>query len=138
MNAIHRRVLAFCLAVFTVVLASVALQAEDKVQKTMTVQRCQATLKDGKQCSNQASDGAVYCWKHKGEKSVQSAADDVSTGANKAWTSTKTWSTNAWENTKSGANKAWTSTCDAFEEAGQEMGKGLRKVFDKDSNKAKK
>jgi len=118
-----------------VMLASVTLLAADKVQKTMTVRRCQAILKDGKQCPNQASDGADHCWKHRGEKSVRSAADDVSTGAIKAWSSTKTWTTNAWQSTKSGANEAWTSTGEAFSEAGREFKKLFSDKKDADPKK---
>ena len=108
-------------------LTSVATDAV-KVEKTMSVSRCQAVLKDGSQCKYQAENGKDFCWRHRGAaKALRDTWDDAGEGANKAWKSTKTWSTNAWENTKSGANKAWQSTKEAFEEAGEELAKALKK-----------
>jgi len=105
------------------------------VEKTMSVPRCQAMLKDGTQCSAQVDPGATYCWRHRGAaKAVKETMDDAGKGASKAWTSTKNWTTNAWENTKSGTSKAWTATREAFEEAGEEFTKMMRKNFQKDKD----
>lgn len=95
-----------------------ATTAETKVETTMSVARCQAVLKNGSQCGNQASKGEKFCWRHRGAaKAVQDTLDDASAGAGKAWGSTKQWSTNAWNSTKSGAKEAWQATKDAFEDA---------------------
>ena len=103
--------------------------AETKVEATMAVARCQAILKDGMQCPYEAPKGGKFCWRHRGAvKAMNETMDDAGEGAGKAWQSTKTWSTNAWESTKRGTNKAWTSTKEAFEEAGEELGK----IFTKD------
>ena len=80
----------------------------DKVEKTMTVNRCQAVLKDGTQCKGQAE------------------------GGKKAWESTKTWSTNAWESTKSGAKEAWQNTKDRA----KEVQEGWNEIFGKESKKS--
>lgn len=107
-------------------LLSVAEEAV-KVEKTMTVSRCQAVLKDGSQCRHQAENGKDFCWRHRGAaKAIRETWTEAGEGANGAWKSTKTWSSNAWESTKSGANKAWKSTQEAFEEAGDEFTKALK------------
>ena len=105
----------------------------DKVEKTMTVNRCQAVLKDGTQCKNQAEDGKEFCWKHRTAKAVNETLTDTKEGGKKAWESTKTWSTNAWESTKSGAKEAWQNTKDRAKEA-QEGWNGL---FDKKAARKK-
>ena len=101
-------------------IATSALFTKDpdkKVEKTMTVNRCQAVLKDGSQCDRQAAAGKKFCWRHDAAKSADEAAKDVSEGSKKAWQSTKTWSTNAWESTKSGWNKAVDATKESFDGA---------------------
>lgn len=109
-----------------VALLSVADEAV-KVEKTMSVSRCQAVLKDGSQCRHQAESGRDFCWRHRGAaKAIREKWAEASEGANRAWKSTKTWSTNAWESTKTGANRAWKSTQEAFEEAGEEISKALK------------
>ena len=82
----------------------------DRVERTMTVNRCQAVLKDGTQCKSRAEDGKDFCWKHQTAKAVNETLTDTKEGGKKAWMSTKTWSTNAWESTKSGWNKAVDAT----------------------------
>ena len=84
----------------------------NKVEKTMTVSRCQAVLKDGTQCKSRAEDGKDFCWKHRTAKAFNETLTDTKEGSKKAWESTKTWSTNAWESTKSGWNKAVDATKD--------------------------
>ena len=42
----------------------------DKVEKTMTVNRCRAVLKDGMQCKSRAEEGKDFCWKHQTAKAV--------------------------------------------------------------------
>ena len=88
-----------------------------KVEKTMTVNRCQAVLKDGSQCKGKAEDGQDFCWKHRATKAVSETLMDTKEGGKKAWQSTKTWSTNAWETTKSGWNKAVDATKDSIDGA---------------------
>ena len=109
------------------------------VETTMSVARCQAVQKDGKQCPRQAPKGEKFCWRHRGAvKAVNETLDDAGEGAGKTWQSTKTWSTNAWETTKRGTNRAWTSTKEAFEEAGEELGKIFKKDKKTDNGKPAK
>lgn len=97
------------------------------VEKTMTVPRCQAMLKDGTQCMSQVDPGKTYCWRHRGAaKAVKESMDDAGKGASKAWNSTKEWSTNAWHSTR-----------EAFEEFGDEFTKMMRKNFKKDPKATK-
>ena len=105
----------------------------DKVEKTMTVNRCQAVLKDGTQCKSQAEDGKDFCWKHRTAKAVNEALTETKEGSKKVWESTKTWSTNAWESTKSGARDAWQNTKDRAMEAQE----GWNEIFGKRSEKEK-
>ena len=118
-----------CAAVLGVIATSALFEKKDsdKVEKTMTVNRCQAVLKDGTQCKSQVEDGKDFCWKHQTAKAVNETLTDTKEGSKKAWESTKTWSTNAWESTKSGAKEAWQNTKDRAKEA-QEGWNGL---FDK-------
>lgn len=37
----------------------------DKANSTVSVKRCAATTKKGKQCSRNAAPGSNYCWQHK-------------------------------------------------------------------------
>ena len=108
------------LAVVLGVIATGALFVKkdaDKVEKTMTVNRCQAVLKDGTQCKSQAEDGKDFCWKHRTAKAFDETLTDTKEGSKKAWESTKTWSTNAWESTKSGWNKAVDATKESVDGA---------------------
>ena len=97
--------------------ASIAKPGPGKVEKTMTVNRCQAVLKDGSQCGRQADEGRNYCWQHRTVKAVNMTVKGAGDGGRKAWESTKSWSTNAWEATKSGWNKAVDATKDSFDGA---------------------
>ena len=97
----------------------------DKVEKTMTVNRCQAVLKDGAQCKGQAEDGKDFCWKHRTAKVFNETLTDTKEGSKKAWESTKNWSTNAWESTKSGAKDAWQNTKDRA----KEVQEGWNEIF---------
>ena len=101
------------------VIATGALFTKDpaKVEKTMTVNRCQAVLKDGSQCKSPAEKGKDFCWRHRTANAIHDTFNDTKTGGKKAWESTKTWSSNAWESTKSGAQEAWQATKDRAEEA---------------------
>lgn len=56
----------------------------DKVEKTMTVNRCQAVLKDGTQCKGQAEDGKDLCWKHQTAKAVNETLTDTKEGGKKS------------------------------------------------------
>lgn len=108
-----------CLALLGVV-ASGAFFAKDpaKVKKTMTVSRCQAVLSDGSQCRRQAESGKDFCWRHTGAvKAVNDTLDEAGKGSQRAWQSTKTWSTNAWESTKTGWNKAVDATKESLDDA---------------------
>ena len=118
-----------CVVVLGVVSASALFVKKDpdKVEKTMTVNRCQAVLKDGTQCKSQAEDGKDFCWKHQTAKAVNETLTDTKEGSKKAWESTKTWSTNAWESTKSGAKEAWQNT----KERAKEAQEGWNGLFDK-------
>ena len=101
-------------------MCGVAVAATNAVQVvgTMTVRRCQAVLKDGRQCPYQAEGGQDFCWRHRGAaKAVKDAVDDAGKGANQAWQATKTWSTNAWQTTRDGVDKAMDATRDAVEDA---------------------
>ena len=102
-----------------VVAASVLFEKKDpdKVEKTMTVNRCQAVLKDGTQCKSRAEDDKDFCWRHQTAKAVNETLTDAKEGGKKAWESTKTWSTNAWESTKSGWNKAVDATKESVDGA---------------------
>jgi len=103
------------------------------VEKTMTVSRCQAILKDGKQCTNQVGKDEKFCWHHRGAvKAVNETLDDAGAGMKKGWKCTKTWSTNAWEKTKGGVREALDATEDALKDAR----KGWRE-FVGDKEKAK-
>jgi len=95
--------------------------AAAQVEKTMTVARCQAVGKDGRQCTQRVEDGKTYCWRHQSQKNLNEMADDTARGASETWQATKTWSTNAWEKTCSGAMSAVQATEDAA--------KSLRKDF---------
>ena len=101
------------------VVAAGALFTKDpsKVEKTMTVNRCQAVLKDGSQCKSPAEEGKDFCWRHRTASAIHDTLKDTKEGGKKAWESTKTWSTNAWESTKSGAHEVWQATKDRAEEA---------------------
>lgn len=135
--------------------ASTTNAAQPKVDKTMTVARCQAIMKDGSQCPHPASEGKDRCWRHRGAvNAVGNAFDDAGkeageawlstkdwstnawrttkSRAGKAWRSTKDWSTNAWQKTKTGADEAWQATKDAFDEAGEEISEEMSKVFKKE------
>ena len=103
----------------------------DKVEKTMTVNRCQAVLKDGTQCKGQAEAGKDFCWRHKTAKAVNESLTDTREGGKKAWESTKTWSSNAWESTKSGTREAWQNTKDRA----KEVQEGWNEIFGKKSKK---
>ena len=95
-----------------------ATETKVKVEKTMSVNRCQAILESGRQCPNEAPRGEACCWKHRGVvKVLDDTVTDAGKGAGKTWQSTKTWSTNAWESAKSGARRAMDATAAAFEEA---------------------
>ena len=89
----------------------------DKVERTMTVNRCQAVLKDGTQCKSQVEGGKDFCWKHRTAKAFNETLADTKEGSKKAWESTKSWSTNAWESTKAGWNKAVDATKDSVDGA---------------------
>jgi len=108
------------------------------VESTMTVARCQAVLDNGKQCTNQASEGKRFCWRHHGAaKAVGDGCTAAGQGAKSAWQATKTWSTNAFEKTRQGAEKAAKSTREAFKEAGDEFTKMMRETFQKDTQAEK-
>ena len=106
-------------AVVLGVIATGALFTKDsaKVEKTMTVNRCQAVLKDGSQCKSPAEKGMDFCWRHRTANAVHDTLKGTQEGGKQAWESTKTWSSNAWESTKSGAQEAWRTTKDRAEEA---------------------
>lgn len=89
------------------------------IEKTMTVSRCQAVLKDGSQCDRQVEAGRPFCWQHRASKAVDQAVKGVGDGSQKAWKDTKAWSTNTWESMRSGWNKAVDATKDSV--------KGVRK-----------
>ena len=92
-------------------------KASGKVEKTMTVNRCQAVLKDGSQCKSKAEEGKDFCWMHQTAQAVNETLTGTQKGGKKVWQSTKTWSTNAWESTKSGWNRAVDATKDSVEGA---------------------
>ena len=118
------------------VIATGALFAKknpDKVEKTMTVNRCQAVLKDGTQCKSQAEEGKDFCWKHRTAKAVNDTLTDTKEGSKKAWESTKSWSSNAWESTKSGTKEAWQNTKDRA----KEVQEGWKEIFGKKPKKEK-
>lgn len=101
-----------------------AVFAEEKkaenlvVEKTMSVVRCQAVLKDGTQCEHQAEAGKSYCWRHHGAaRTVQRTVQDIGKGTEKAWQSTKEFSTNAWQKTKQGAKDFWEGAKERADEA---------------------
>ena len=106
----------------------------DKVERTMTVNRCQAVLKDGTQCKSRAEEGKDFCWKHQTANAVNETLTDTKEGGKKAWESTKTWSTNAWESTKSGAKEAWQNTKDRA----REVQEGWNELFGGKDKKAAK
>ena len=108
-----------CAVVLGVIATSVLFTKKDpdKVEKTMTVNRCQAVLKDGTQCKSRAEEGKDFCWKHRTAKAFNETLTDTKEGSKKAWESTKTWSTNAWESTKSGWNKAVDATKESVDGA---------------------
>ena len=121
-----------------VVLGAVATGAlftkdADKVEKTMTVNRCQAVLKDGTQCKSQAEDGKDFCWKHRTVNAVNETLTDTKEGSKKAWESTKSWSTNVWETTKSGAKDVWQNTKDRA----KEVQEGWSDIFSKEAKRDK-
>jgi len=88
------------------------------VEETMSVARCQAIIKKGKQCPYPAESGKIYCWRHRGAvKAINETVDDAGKGAKEMWTDTKTATTNAWHHTKNGAVSAWDATKDAVDEA---------------------
>ena len=92
--------------------------AEPKVERTLSVPRCQAVLDSGKQCPYQAQKGERYCWRHRGAvKVINETMTDAGKGANRAWQSTRTWTTNAFESAKNGASRAVDATEKALEEA---------------------
>ena len=124
-----------CVVVLGVVATSALFVKKDpdKVERTMTVNRCQAVLKDGAQCKSQAEEGKDFCWKHQTAKSVNETLTNTKEGSKKAWESTKSWSTNAWESTKSGAKEAWQTTKDRV----QEVQEGWNEIFGKKSKKEK-
>ena len=124
-----------CAAVLGVIATSALFVKKDpdKVERTMTVNRCQAVLKDGTQCKSQAEDGKDFCWKHQTAKAFDETLTDTKDGSKKAWESTKTWSTNAWESTKSGAKDAWQNTKDRA----KEVQEGWNEIFGKKSKKEK-
>ena len=103
----------------------------DRVERTMTVNRCQAVLKDGTQCKSQAEEGKDFCWKHRTANAVNETLTDTKEGGRKAWESTKTWSSNAWESTRSGAKDAWQNTKDRA----KEVQEGWNELFGKDAKK---
>ena len=116
-----------CAVVLGVIATSALFEKKDpgKVEKTMTVNRCQAVLKDGTQCKSQAEDGKDFCWKHRTAKAFNETLTDTKEGSKKAWESTKTWSSNAWESAKSGTKEAWQNTKDRAKEAQE----GWNEVF---------
>lgn len=74
---------------------------------TMVVNRCQYTLKDGRQCVCQASNGQRFCWRHRGAaKVVGEAFQDAGQGASQAWSATVGASTNVWNATRDAAEDA--------------------------------
>lgn len=83
------------------------------VESLLSVPRCQAIQKNGKQCVAPASEGSAYCWKHKMTSAAKEANDDVKG----AWKATKSWSTNAWRATKTEASDAWKATKDGANSA---------------------
>lgn len=113
--------------IVTLALSACALMGEVKVEKTMTVARCQAILKDGTQCRYQAESGQTYCWRHRG----------LVKKAKSTWTNATAKADSTWERTKKGANEAWTATCDAFSEAGEEFVKLFKGKTQKSEKKTK-
>ena len=105
-----------------VAVGALSTKDTDRVEKTMTVNRCQAVLKDGSQCRNQAETGKEFCWKHRTAKAVDDTMKDAGEGGKKVWQTTKTWSTNVWESTKSGWNKAVDATRESLDDARVGMG----------------
>ena len=116
-----------CAVVLGVIAAGALFEKKDpdKVEKTMTVNRCQAVLKDGTQCKSLAEEGKDFCWKHRTAKAFNETLTDTKEGSKKAWESTKTWSSNAWESAKSGTKEAWQNTKDRAKEARE----GWNEVF---------
>lgn len=90
--------------------AAGALFAADavKVEKTKTVARCQA-VKDGRQCENEAAEGASYCWKHQGLRALNDTTN--------TWNAAKSGATNAWSVTRSGVSNAWNAVKGAADDA---------------------
>lgn len=88
-------------------IACVCWGAAAEVKETMVVARCQAILKDGRQCERQAEQGKRFCWRHSG----------AARAVDRSMDSAGRWTTNAWEQTKSGTAKAWKATKDAFDGA---------------------
>ena len=125
-----------CAVALGVVAASALFEKRDpgKVERTMTVNRCQAVLKDGTQCRSQAEDGKDFCWKHRTARAFNETLTGTREGGRKAWESTKAWSTNAWESTKSGANEAWRNTKDRA----REVQEGWNELFGGKDRKAAK
>lgn len=79
------------------------------VEKTMPVARCQAILKNGSQCPYPAGKDEQFCWRHRGAaKKWNDTMADANKGANDAIKATRTWTTNAWENTKKAVDGART------------------------------
>ena len=123
-----------CAAVLGLMATSALFEKKDpdKVEKTMTVNRCQAVLKDGSQCKSPAEKGKDFCWRHRTANAIRDTLKDTKDGGKKAWESTKTWSTNAWESTKSGAKEAWQNTKDRA----KEVQEGWNEIFGKKSKKS--
>ena len=118
-----------CAVVLGVVATSALFEKKDpdKVEKTMTVNRCQAVLKDGMQCKSQVEEGKDFCWKHRTARAFNETLTETKEGGKKAWESTKTWSTNAWESTRSGTREAWQNTKDRA----KEVQEGWNEIFGK-------
>lgn len=85
------------------------------VEELLSVPRCQAIQKNGKQCVAPASEGCAYCWKHK----IASVAKEANEDVKGAWKATKSWSTNVWQATKDEASDAWQATKDGANAAWQ-------------------
>ena len=140
--------------------AALAGGSQVKLEKSLTVPRCQAVLADGSQCPQPADKDTGRCWRHRGAaKAVNDAVTEAGKELDAAWTEMRDWSTNAWQETKSGAGRAvkgsrewatnaweqtargtgeaWGATKDAFEEAGKEISEDVSEAFKKEDAKAK-
>ncbi|MBO7721416.1 MAG: hypothetical protein J6T01_03325 [Kiritimatiellae bacterium] len=110
-----------------------AADAWGGLEATMKVPRCQAVLEDGAQCGNPAEKDSNRCWRHRGAvKAVGDAIHDAGKGADEAWRSTKSWSTNAWRATKSWSTNAWREAKQAFREAREDFSGGMSRAFKKE------